>query len=125
VPDDGDFAALVTSGITLQQIDHAIASSLEGFKPTNSNPYPKTWRYCLPAMQRAMEPPKPKNGSDPAKPPVVHTHPDTMEKSRRFEEAADELVAEGITPDTDKLFYVKIEERIEAKYGKQPARQPH
>lgn len=57
--------------------------------------------------------------------PVVHTHPDTMEKSRRFEEAADELVAEGITPDTDKLFYVKIEERIEAKYGKQPARQPH
>lgn len=120
--DDGDFAALVASGITLQQIDHAIASSLEGFKPTNSNPYPKTWRYCLPAMQRAMEPPKPKNGTDPAKPAVTHTHPDTEEKSRRFQEACDVLLAEGLHPDTDVLFYRKIDERIEAKYGKQPTR---
>ena len=121
-PDDGKFAELVAFGITLQQIDHAIASSLEGFKPTNSNPYPKTWRYCLPAMQRAMEPPKPKNGTDPAKPAVSHTHPDTAEKTRRFEEAGEELIAEGCTPDNDIFFYVKIEKRIEERYGKPATR---
>ena len=61
---------------------------------------------------------KPKNGSDPAKPAVTHTKPDTEEKSRRFEEAGEELIAEGVTPENDKFFYAKIEKRIEAKYGK-------
>lgn len=63
------------------------------------------------------------NGKAQATPaPVTHTHPDTEEKSRRFQEACDVLLAEGLHPDTDVLFYRKIDERIEAKYGKQPTR---
>ena len=54
--------------------------------------------------------------------PVTHTHPDTAEKTRRFEEVGEELIAEGCTPDNDTFFYVKIEKRIEERYGKPATR---
>ena len=58
------------------------------------------------------------NGKTPPA-PVTHTKPDTAEKTRRFDEEGEALIAEGLHPDNDQLFYPKIEERIEAKYGKQ------
>ena len=56
IGDNGDFMALVDRGLTLAQIDAGITDSLETFKPSPHNEYPKSWRYCLPAIARTLEP---------------------------------------------------------------------
>lgn len=55
--DDGTFEAMVKRGLTLAHVDAGISTSLDTFKPTSLNRYPKSWRYCLPAIERALAPP--------------------------------------------------------------------
>jgi len=59
------------------------------------------------------------NGETPkARPP--YNNPAALEKSRRIEEAARALAADGITQDTDHLWILKIDDWIEANYGERP-----
>lgn len=73
------------------------------------------------AIHTGKEPGYVNGTGDPvSKPRPSYNNPVALEKSRRIEEAARALAAEGITQDTDHLWILKIDDWIEAKYGECP-----
>jgi hypothetical protein len=59
-------------------------------------------------------------GSETPKARPSYNNPVALEKSRRIEEAGRALAAQGITQDTDRMIFHKIDDWIEAKYGERP-----
>jgi hypothetical protein len=72
------------------------------------------------AIHTGKEPGYINGASDTTKPRPSYNNPEALERSRRIEECARELATQGITQDTDKLWIVKLDDLIEAKYGYRP-----
>jgi hypothetical protein len=82
------------------------------------------WQYMKAILEGWLAAGKPSvNGTgstDTPKARPSHDNPEALERSRRIQEAANELATQGITQDTDKLWMIKLDDLVEAKYGYRP-----